>query len=520
MAYGLKYSLECTSKLGRHFCAKLFFDGYSGPEISRNLPLSPFKLRKDAAAVIRGTSFEYAIREQVDFEFLEFYANNAKRVKVTFYGPDENIIWMGYNLPQQYQVPYTPPPATVSFTATDGLGLLKYESFTLTGFESQLAILVHCINKIGLEIPFSIAINTFHETHTTDRSPLEQTFEDCLIYLGVNCYEVVEKILNKYDAEITQVRGRWAITCSVDKKSSRMLYDSEGVYVDTEDAPPVLELGYPGAGIDVSPRGYLNMSLQPGGKQINISHNYGRRASLLKNSNFSEFVPPDFPGWTQNGTYTLDQGFTSEGPYALLPGYGSTSGKYIAQQIEVTTDTDDVLYFSYKVGGIGYYLYGGVPKPFARTVRLMVTIFDGTNTAYLQIRDGEPVWVAEESFIEHTVLTKITSPPQMNLSPPFWAPRPPFDGLLEFVLYLSPDDDHYGPDGHFEGLCFSEINCLFMKDGVPYPAGINLHASFDDSSEPGILDDITISAADAPIDVPTANLLYQNITRLSDGTPT
>jgi hypothetical protein len=289
MAYGLKYELLCTTVKGNLYKVKILFDGYTGDPIDRNVPLSPFKLKKDKADYIRGTSLDYSIIEEVDFEFLEFYTNKTKAVKVELYDPSNVLIWTGYNLPQQYQVPYTPSPVNVTFSATDGLGLLKNESFTLTGFKSLLEIVCYCVDKIGLGLGYSIAINLFATLHDPARSPLEQTYINSEVFQSLNCYDVLENVFKLFNAEITQRRGRWAITRSADKKSTRMLYTSAGVYETTEAGPAVLNLGYPGPGIDVTPKNSLQFSLEPGGKQVKISQDYGRNDSLLKNHDFSQW---------------------------------------------------------------------------------------------------------------------------------------------------------------------------------------------------------------------------------------
>ena len=165
----LKYELLCTNRKGHLYTVNILFDGYDGDPVDRNIPLSPFLLKKDKAAIVRGTSFDFSIREAEDFEFLEFYTNNNKKIKVELYDPSDNLIWVGYNLPQQYQVPYIPPPVSVTFTASDGLGLLKNEPFLMYGdsdpediiTEDQFSIIRYCIDKIGLVLGYSIAINLF-----------------------------------------------------------------------------------------------------------------------------------------------------------------------------------------------------------------------------------------------------------------------------------------------------------------------------------------------------------------------
>jgi len=483
------------------------------------VPLSPFKLRKDKAAIVRGTSFEFSIREEVDFEFLEFYTNSSKKVKIELLDPSNTVIWVGYNLPQQYQVPYTPAPANVTFTATDGLGLLKNESFTLTGLNSQLTIIRHCIDKIGISLDYSIAINLFETTHNHSYTPLAQTYEDSEVFAGLNCYEVLEAVLIKYNAEITQRRGRWAITRSADKKSTRMLYTSAGVYDTTEAAPAVLDLGYPGAGIEVSPKGSLQMSLEPGGKQVKIKHEFGRKNSLLINPDFSEFSAGSFPGWSQTGSFTPEQRYNDNGPYAYLPGIDNTGGcLYQAFDIENAPGEDFV--FSIDMGAIGNRLYGGIPIPIPINVQMVIALISGGTTKYLTktgvYPDFAAEWVDTLTSIDMEVASQIGGTPRMNRLT-LITPEIPFSGTLQVTLYRIQGTPAY--QYTYTGVAFGNVNLTFTVNGEPYPSSSETLASFTNSTEPSDLPDIDLLTADAP-DYANAWLLYMFITRRSDGSPT
>lgn len=504
MAFGLKYELHCTTKKNRLFKAKVLFDGYGGSPIDRNVPVSPFRLRKDKAAVIRGTSFEFSIREEVDFEFLEFYTNTNKTIKVELYDPSNDLIWVGFNLPQQYQVPYVAPPVSVTFTASDGLSLLKNEDFTLTGRNSQLDIIRHCVDKIGLGIGFSIAINTFEVTHNHSYSPLAQTFEDSESFTEMKCYEVIEKVLNKYDAEITQCRGRWAITCSVDKKSTRMLYTSAGVYDTTESAPAVLDLGLPGTGIEVSPKSRLNMGLEPGGKQVRVTHSYGRKTSLLSNPNFAKFASDSFDSWSEGGTFTPEQRQNDEGYYAFIPGQ---TGNNIYQAITLDAVAGENFNFFIKMGAIASKLYGGIPVPVPITAEILITLTSGLTVNYLT----ETGWTATPSSIKKVISSQIGGIPKMNPLT-IITDELPFSGELWVTLYGIDQTDH-GED--YGGIAYSDVQVYFTSGGQLYASGIDKLAKFLDSQEPTDLADIAILNADAP-DLPNNWLFYTLITWLSD----
>ena len=503
MAYGLKYELLCTTLKGNLYKAKIYFDGYAGAQIDRDVPVRPFRLRKDKAAIIRGTSFEFSIRERVDFEFLEFYSNSLKKVKVEFCDGSNNLLWTGYNLTQQYQVPYTPAPTNVSFSATDGLGLLKNESFGLTGRKSQMEIICYCIDKIGLGLGYSIAIGLHEVNHNTARSPLEQTFENAEIFADLNCYEVIEKVLNKYNAEITQRKGKWAITRMADKKSTRLIYTAAGVYSATEAAPAVLNMGKKGdAGVSVWPRGALNLSIDPGARQVKFVHDYGRRSSLFSNVAF---------GWDVSASFTYEPRFNDKGAYAFIPGRNSTE-QFIYKTIHVVNSPGQDFVFSVKSGALGYRLYGGLPIPVLMAVTFEAILTDGVNTRYLT----ESGWSATPSQITKKTSSTIGGEPRFN-ELTIITHELPFDGDLTVRLGRYHSMHEVNDSGWtIAGIVWADLNCYFVNEGQLYASGSEILATFINSTEPGSLPDIHLLSADAP-DVANSDIYFKNITYLANG---
>lgn len=519
MAYGLKYELLCNTKKGNLYKTKISFDSYAGADIDRNVPVNPFALRKDRASIIRGTSLEFSIREQTDFEFLEFYTNKPKHIQVELTDASDVQYWIGYLDTQQYRCPYTPSPLTVKFTASDGLGLLKNEAFTLTGTQTQFAILMHCLDKIGLGLGYAVAIGIHETNHDTDISPLEQTTERCSTFERCNCYEVIEKILTKYDAEIIQWKGRWRITCSKDKKSTRLLYSSAGVYTGTESASAVLTLGFPSAGADVYPVGKLDLDLEPGGKQVHAVHDYGRRESLFLNHDFEIFSEGVFESWSQVGTFDVSQGDLNGLKYAYLEGTGESSIAGLTQSFEFDNSGGESMVIELDYCPVGYlaYIYKRI---IAMTVRFVVMIRNDDDTYYLsEVEEGYGEWVTDE-----TVITKLVN--AAREIPQFYhfkveTASPPISGDVEIHLLR-----HYGLEPganyHYLGVAFSRpiINVI---GGAQATAGSKYEATavFDNSTEIVNLPNINIHNADAPSDVPNRAILYKNITFLeSDGSPT
>jgi hypothetical protein len=517
MAYGVKYQLLCVGKNGVTSKTVISEDGYAGAEIDRNIPVNPFRLRKDAAGVICGTSLEFGIREAVDFEFLQFYTNNPKKYKVEFYYPSTTLIWSGYINPQQYDANYVPSPSTLFFQATDGLGLLKDEPFTLTGFNSELTIIRHCLDKIGLGIGYAIAINMWETEQDRTRTPLAQTYIDSVVFSGKNCYEVIEAILGngKYDATITQWNNKWRIVSYKDKKSTRLLYSSAGVYDTTEAAPGVPDLGQLNtAGTDVYPIGTLRMGLQSGGKKVKITHNYGRKLSLLDGYDFNLYASSMFTYWTKGGTFTVSQRKTKDDKYyAWLASYSNVDTDYIEQDIPITNVVNEDFVFEIDVAACGFMFtaYTG-QTPVSMAVRMLISLTVGATVYYLT----DTGWDTTLAYLTVTLTSCVGAVEFSTIK--VITDEIPGSGTLN-VRLMRYKSSGPGASTTYKGIAYTNALVYFLKDDQLYTDKFEDTANFDLSSEPAKMDDMTVLAADAP-DLVNNSQLYVNITRLSNRVPT
>jgi len=515
MAYGTKYTLYMTSSQSADvYKVLLKKNGYEGEEVSRNVPFSPFIPKKDKAAYVRGTSLLMRIREEVDFEFLEFYTNDPREWLVEYYKNDV-LIWTGYIVPQQYQAPYKTAPNNITILATDGLGLLKNESFTLTGRNSELTTVRHCIDKIALNLGYAIAISMRPKGQATDRAVLAQVYSDAEIYENKNCYEVLEDILKKYDADITQVNGLWHIIRSLDRKTDRMLYTYDGTYEDTESGPVTYYLMTSLAqATSCRPVGMLNHTLVPGGKQVTIKHDFGRKDTLLSNGNFVDYSSSMFVDWTKTGaSFNVYQRDLDGKKYAFLDS-NHASDKYIEQSVPIENVADQYFVVSILVAAFGYEIYGGLWKSLPVNIRMDIWVEDGSHTYYLK---KENVWGADG--VTNTLTYSTTSSigaPNFNEVKIITDEIPISSGNLHVRLYATKMTI-FG-DRYYLGCAFADCFLYFLNNGQKYPSSVSTACAFDNSKEPNILPDITLLAGNAP-DLANAGYLYRNILRISDGTP-
>jgi hypothetical protein len=515
----IKYQLLCTGKNGVESRLVIYKDGYLAAELDRNIPMNPFRLRKDESEVVCGSSMEFGIREAVDFEFVEFYTNSPQMFKVEYYYPADTLIWSGFINPQQYSGDYKPAPNNLFFQATDGLGLLKNQPFTLTGFNSELTILRHCLAKTGLLLGFAIAIDIWEITHDTTRSPLAQTFIDAVVFSGLNCYEVIEAILGmgKYDATITQWNNRWSIVSYKDKKATRMLYSAAGVYETTEAAQALQELvGQAGSGDQVWPANILRHSLTSGGKGIALSHDFGRKLSLLDGYDFNLYASAMFTYWTKSGTFVVIRAEDQEGSfYAYLAGYSNVDSDYIVQQIPIENAVGDDFVFEFDFAPVGYLFTSSTgATPISMAMRVLVTLTVGATVYYLTA-DG---WGTTPAYITQTISSSVGVPIFTHLK--IMTSGIPGNGTLEVRLMRYKNTPPGGGSSVvYRGMAFANILTYFLDNNQLYPSKFEDVAMFDGSTEPEMLDEIDVLVGDAP-DLENNTQLYVNIARLSDRTPT
>lgn len=539
MAYGIKYQLYCKGRDGVTTKLVISEDGYTGAEIDRDVPPSPWILRKDSAEVFQGTSIDLMIRETYDFEYLSFYTNNPRKYKVELYRgtgtgvtadsttitsddtthtADEigstTLLWSGYINPQQYSCKYAGGNQNIRFQATDGLGLLKSEPFTLTGFSSEFEMIRHCLDKISLRLGYAIAIGIHENNHSADYPPIAQTYKESSIYEGLNCYEVIEDILGKYDATITQWENRWRIVSYKDKKTERCLYTWQGVYEATEAAPAVLLLDLVKSAEYARPSGYLMMGLKPGGKKLKVTHDYGRKDSFLSNHDFSKYSDLMFDDWTKSGSFTPTR-LNIGGVYAAyLTGYSNVDTDYIEQSVDVTNVAGQGFIFEIGVGAVGHTVSSYTVAAISMEIRLQVTL-DIYGTVYYLTTTG---WSTTPTYLAATLTSAIFAAsatfeqikvPSLGL---------PGSGTLK-VRLMRYKHATATSGTVYSGVVFSQAKVYFLNNGELYPDKFEETTLFTESTEPGTLSDVEILAADAP-NLQNSELLYKNILKLSDGSIT
>jgi hypothetical protein len=191
----------------------------------------------DRLKPIRGSEATVSLICTSQYQYAEIFSSDERKHLVE-HTIDGEINFRGWVMPEIWQEAYNSPPYPVSFSATDGLGTLKEIEFLtlagedVTGYKTQLDVIVQCLLHLDVSLPITTAIHTYETrmSYGDADDPLTQTLVDAAQYKGKNCGQVLESILIPYRARIYQQLGGWHIVqVDIPGKATGepILYESE-----------------------------------------------------------------------------------------------------------------------------------------------------------------------------------------------------------------------------------------------------------------------------------------------------
>lgn len=230
--------------------------------------------------------------------FYEYLASGDEtRYKVIVRDQDENTLWEGFILPDEYSEPYTTGTFWVNFTSTDGLGRLKGATLDSTFYTAKHSIsktICDCLKNTGLELELWVS-PSFKNTGAGLR--WDQLFVDGSAYINesskTNCYDILDGILLEMGCTLWQQENKWYII-GINKRGLEspvyQHYDKDGVFIE-EIQPSTY--GATTIGWDATP----DVSVLPAFKQVTVTVGV-------------DTINPIFPediviqSWTKTGTTT------------------------------------------------------------------------------------------------------------------------------------------------------------------------------------------------------------------------
>jgi hypothetical protein len=207
---------------------------------------------------------------------------------------EQKLFWSGWIAPSSYSEPYDSTPYTVNIACTDGLGLLKNVEFKdgedyYNGRMTEAAILFEIFDKIDIT-GFKEFVNIYEDNmdEDVDDSPLDQTYIDVDVFRDMNCYEVLEYLLIKWNAIIRQWEGEYIIYRPIEM-SAATIYGRKFTDATTKTAVTLT------TGQLISRKtaetNYLSidggtMTIEPAAKEVIHNHDYRYKESWIDNHEF------------------------------------------------------------------------------------------------------------------------------------------------------------------------------------------------------------------------------------------
>lgn len=267
MAYGVKYILNAGSKNNLNYIIEISEKDYTGGSTNIPLGVNPFAVnyysnQDDVFNPIVGSELTFEI-DATDFSSLfDFYSDDDFKYLVKLYATTglnnyyDFLIWQGFLLIDQTQLPFTTGLKFASFKAADGLGLLKSINYdaalVLPDNRNQLRslkdVVIGCLNQIGfpdlfyINVQISIFATGMNDRGaSTDNEPLSQTYTQIRNWLKEpnvykSCYDVLTEIAEAFGANIFQSNGQFVISQVNERFEDSVYltkYDSTGALVSS-----------------------------------------------------------------------------------------------------------------------------------------------------------------------------------------------------------------------------------------------------------------------------------------------
>ena len=371
MAWEPKHRGEFTDIQGLYWRADIEEDAYGGDVMKLKFAGIPLMIEflstdDDPFNPIRGTKVDLTFYSDTDFQYVELYSVDNLQFRVKIYDNDDSLYFVGYVIVGNYEEPYEGVSYAVTVSAACGLGILKDIEYKDEGeyyngriLESQ--IILDILGKIG-HTEFKEFVNLYDVGMdvTVDDSPFDQIMIDVDIFQDMNCWEVLNHILSKYNAFIRQRDGIFEIIRPVELVANTVYgryftaatvktpvsFTANQYIKRVATHPSETTLQVPGGAL---------MIQNPASKVIS-DQDYGNKESWIDNWELKgQTYNKDngtWDNWTNMngvaGFNSINSVLPSEADGCLLPTSTSSRDYFIFQSFgEYLKQTNKVIYFSF-----------------------------------------------------------------------------------------------------------------------------------------------------------------------------
>lgn len=257
---------------------------------------------------------EVSIEESLNVLVYDYlFTGNETRYAVVMRDQEERVLWRGFLIPEEYVEPYDKATFFIHFTATDGLGRLKGQNLPSSFYRARQSIIksiADCLKKTGLELEIwmdgsiqnTLAVDVWEHIFI-DAQALTEEDEP------VDCYTILEGILNEIGATLFQQNDRWYVMPWNRRGSS----DGFSLRKYTKDG---IAIGYETVSTPPKPLNWYatpSLSIKPPFKQVSVKENLPDTINLFPEKLISQpwvmledgQTAPSVKYWKQVGLGTL-----------------------------------------------------------------------------------------------------------------------------------------------------------------------------------------------------------------------
>lgn len=242
MSYGVKYIASVPSKNGLTYILEISEKDYSSGSTPVNAGINPFTLNyystdDDVFTPIIGSELAFDLEVTDNNINIDLFSDDDTKYLVKLYASTNTLsyydflIWQGFLLVNDIQLPFTTGLRFMSFKAVDGLAMLKgityNPDFVECEHKNQLrdlkSIILSCLNDIGfpdffLNVQCSIYSSTMQTRGDASfNTPFEQTYTTIRTWLKddveyKSSYDVLSDIMTVFGCNLFQSNGQFVIS--------------------------------------------------------------------------------------------------------------------------------------------------------------------------------------------------------------------------------------------------------------------------------------------------------------------
>lgn len=373
---------------------------------------------------IKGSTVRLNIECSTNFQYIDLYseADMTYKLKV-YYGDTPTLYWQGW-VSNDYTEPYDAVPYTVSITALDGLGLLKYIDFKngssyYSGREKERTVILNILSKIGYTT-FNEFVNLYDKVTLSDIDDciFDQIYIEQDLFQGKDCYTVLVEILKHYNSIIRQYCGVFYIY-----RPTELVADL--VYGRNVTSSTI-------TGISITPDQYLYragentsdlrdvnggmLMFKAPAATVRGLQNYNQAPSWIKNSSFDIDTYDEGTGQFANWDYSLSDGFFTkmsdvEGwekeTNGVATSYSGTA-KYLFQEFGTyIIPTSNIMEFSFD------YMFKNATSSNIN-MRIYIRIKDTANNVWLTNKASSNTELEESTSAEYIMTEEFVIEPGLG----------------------------------------------------------------------------------------------------------